>query len=173
MNTAKQMAVEGLRGNFSKAKSVLLTDYRGLTVAEMNEVRRTLRESSVELKVVKNTLAKIAIKGTGAEVISDQFVGPTAVAFTYEDAVAAAKALTKLAETHDELEIKAGLLGEKLLNLEDIKALSKLPSREVLLAKLLSVMNAVPTGLVNVLIGKQRELVQVLAAIREKKEQEL
>ena len=170
MRPEKQQAVEELKDAFSRAKSAILADYRGLTVAEMNEVRRRLREAAVEFKVVKNTLTTIAVRGTDAEGLKDYLKGPTAVAFSYEDPVAGAKVLSELMEDHSALELKGGVLGDKLLGLSDIEALSKLPSKEVLLAQLFSVMKGVPTGLVNVLSGNMRNLVQVLAAIKEKKE---
>lgn len=170
MRPEKQQAVEGIRESFSRAKSAVLADYRGLTVAEMNDVRRRLRDASVEFKVVKNTLTTIAVKGTDAEALTEHLKGPTAVAFSYKDPVSGAKALSELVKEHEALELKGGMLGSKLLGVDDITALSMLPSREVLLAQLFSVMNGASTGLVNVLSGNIRNLMQVLAAIREKKE---
>ena len=169
MRTEKEQEVDRLKDSFSRAKSAILADYRGLTVSEMNDVRSKLRGVSVELRVTKNTLAKIALSGTDAEVLSASLAGPTAVAFSYDDPVAGARALTELAKTYEDLEIKAGVLGSKLLALPDIEALAKLPSKEILLAQLLSVMNGPMSGLVNVLAGNQRKLVQVLAALRDKK----
>ncbi|MBE9504760.1 MAG: 50S ribosomal protein L10 [Proteobacteria bacterium] len=166
----KQAEVERLKDSFSRAKSTVLTDYCGLTVAEMNEIRGKLREASVELRVTKNTLAKIAIKGTDSESLTDILAGPIAIAFSYDDPVAGAKVLTELTKTHDDLEIKGGMLGDKVLSTSDIEELSKLPSKEILLSQLLSVMNGPMTGFVNVLVGNQRKLVQVLAAINEKKD---
>ena len=166
----KQVEIDRLKDSFSRAESALLADYRGLTVAEMNEVRGKLREASVELRVTKNTLAKIAIKGTDMEPLTDALAGPTAIAFSYDDPVAGAKALTELAKNLDKLEIKAGMLGDQSLAISDIEALSKLPSKDVLLAQLLSVLNGPMTGFVTVLAGNQRKLVQVLAAIQEKKD---
>lgn len=169
MRIEKEQEIDRLKDSFSRAKSAILADYRGLTVAEMNDVRSKLRGASVELRVTKNTLAKIALAGTDAEALSDSLAGPTAVAFSYDDPVAGAKALYELVETYDDLEIKAGVLGNKLLAMEEIKALSKLPSKEILLSQLLSVMNGPMSGFVNVLAGNQRKLVQVLASIRDKK----
>ncbi len=170
MRPEKQAEVERLKDSFSRAKSTVLADYCGLTVAEMNEIRGKLREASVELRVTKNTLAKIAIKGTDSEPLTDILAGPIAIAFSYDDPVAGAKVLTGLTKTHDDLEIKGGMLGDKVLSNSDIEALSKLPSKEILLSQLLSVMNGPMTGFVNVLVGNQRKLVQVLAAINEKKD---
>ncbi len=172
MRTDKQQTIKGLSDNFSKAKSAILADYRGLTVSEMNHVRNRLRDVSVEFRVVKNTLTRIAIKGTDADSLVDYLKGPTAIAFSDDDPVAGAKAMTELAEEYPALDIRAGILGAKLLDEAEIKALSKLPGKDVLLAQLLSVMNGVPTGLVTVLSGNARNLVQVLTAINEKKESE-
>lgn len=170
MRPEKEQEIERLKDSFSRAKSAILADYRGLTVVEMNEVRGKLRAESVELRVTKNTLARLAIKGTDSELLYDALVGPTAIAFSYEDPVSAARVLTGLAEDHDALELKGGILGGKLLTDADITALSKLPTKEVLLSQLLSVMNGPMSGFVNVLAGNQRKLVQVLAAIRDQKE---
>ena len=170
MRIEKTQEIERLKESFSKAKSAIVTDYRGLTVAEMNDVRNKLREASVELRVTKNTLARIAIKGTGSEVLSESLKGPSAIAFSFDDPVAGARALKKLAEAHEELELKAGLLGDKLLGIADIEALSKLPTKEILLGQLLSVLNGPMRGFVTVLSGNQRSLVQVLAAIAKSKE---
>jgi len=168
----KQQTIQGLNETFSRAKSAILADYKGLSVAEMNSVRDRLRDASVEFRVVKNTLTRIAVKDTEADCLTDYLKGPTAIAFSNDDPVAGAKAIMELAETHPDLEIRAGILGSKLLNEADIKALSKLPGKEILLAQLLRVMNGVATGFVTVLSGNARNLVQVLAAIKEKKENE-
>ncbi len=170
MREQKQQEIDRLKDSFSRAKSVILADYCGLSVAEINEVRGKLRESSVEMRVTKNTLAKRAIKDTDSELLSDSFAGPTAIAFSYDDPVAGAKALAELAKDHEALELKAGILGNKFLALADIEALSKLPAKEILLAQLLSVMNGPMSGFVNVLSGNQRNLVQVLSSIKDKKE---
>ena len=170
MREQKQQEIDKLKDNFSRAKSVILADYCGLSVSEINEVRGRLRESSVELRVTKNTLAKRAIKDTDSEVLADSLSGPTAIAFSYDDPVSGAKALTELAKDHEALELKAGILGSKLMAIADIEALAKLPTKEILLAQLLSVMNGPMSGFVNVLSGNQRNLVQVLSAIGDKKE---
>ena len=170
MRIEKTQEIERLKESFSKAKSAILADYRGLTVSEMNEVRGKLREASVELRVTKNTLARIAIKGTDSEVLADSLKGPMAIAFSFDDPVAGAKALKSLSDAHEDLELKAGLLGGKLLDVADIVALSKLPTKEILLGQLLSVLNGPMRGFVTVLSGNQRSLVQVLAAIGKEKE---
>jgi len=165
----KQQEVERLKDSFSKAKSAIVADYRGLTVSEMNDVRGRLREADVELRVTKNTLARIAIKGTESEPLIESLVGPTAIAFSYDDPVAGARILKKLSEQYAKLGLKGGILGDKFLAEADIVALSKLPTKDILLAQLLSVLNGPMTGFVNVLSGNTRKLVQVLAAIRDQK----
>lgn len=170
MREQKQQEIDSLKDSFEKAESVILADYCGLTVGQMQEVRTKLRSASVEFRVAKNTLSKRAIKDTDSESLSEVFTGPTAIAFSYADPVAGAKALSELVEKYEALELKGGLLGSKLLSIGDITALSKLPSKEVLLSQLLSVMNGPMTGFVRVLSGNQRSLVQVLSAIKDTKE---
>lgn len=170
MRDQKQQEIDSLKDRFAKSQSVILADYCGLTVNQMQDVRTKLRAASVEFKVAKNTLAKRAIKDTDSESLSDVFAGPTAIAFSYEDPVAGARVLSELVDDHDAFEIKGGILGDKLLSVADITALSKLPTKEVLLSQLLSVMNGPMTGFVTVLNGNQRSLVQVLSAIKDTKE---
>jgi len=166
----KQNVVEALNEKFSKAEAVVLTDYRGLDAAAMNELRVQLREASVEYQVVKNTLMLRASEGTDMALLKDHFVGPSAVAVSYEDPVAPAKALTKFGKDHPALELKAGVLGGRFIDVEGIKALSKLPSREELLSQLLSVFNGPARSFVSVLSGVPRAFVNVLNAVKEQKE---
>jgi large subunit ribosomal protein L10 len=162
--------VEDLKEKFLRSKVLIIADYKGLNVAAMSELRRKLKESNVECKVVKNTLLARASDQTGVEVIKSAFKGPTAIAISYNDPVAPAKILIDFAKDHKELEIKKGVISGKVLELSDIKALSDLPPREVLLGKLLAVMNAVPTSLVQVLSGIPRKMLYVLQAVKEQKE---
>jgi len=167
----KKKAVAELKDKFDKSKTVILTDYRGLDVAEMTELRRQLRETGVDYKVVKNTLARIAARDLGMEFLDEYLVGPTAIAFS-EDPVAPAKVLCKFADDHQDLELKAGIMDGKLIDIDSIKQLADLPSREVLLAQVLAGMKAPITGLVNVLNGPLRSLVYVLQAVKDKKEKQ-
>lgn len=167
----KKKVVEELKDRFDKSKTVILTDYRGLDVAEMTELRRQLREAGVDYKVVKNTLARIAARDLGMEFLNEYLVGPTAIAFS-EDPVAPAKVLCKFADDHQDLELKAGIMDGKLIDMETIKQLADLPSREVLLAQVLAGMKAPITGLVNVLNGPLRSLVYVLQAVKDKREKQ-
>lgn len=166
----KKAITEELHEKFSKAKVVILTDYKGLDVAAVTKLRRDLREVDVEYRVAKNSLLIRASKDTGVEPISDQFKGPNAIALSYDDPVSPAKVLTEFAKANGKLEIKVGVMDGKVLDITAIQALSALPSREVLLAQTLSVMNAVPTSFVRVLSAVPGQLLNVLQAIKEKKE---
>ncbi len=169
LNVKKQI-VEDLHDRLKKAAIVILTDYKGLNVESVTKLRQQLREAGVEFKVVKNTFLRRASENTGAAVISEYYTGPSAIAFSYKDPAAPAKVLTKFAETNDKLEIRVAALDGRILNYEDIKALSQLPSREVLLSQVLSAMQAVPTSFVNVISAVPRSLVNVVQAIKDKKE---
>jgi len=121
----KQNVVEALNEKFSKAAAVVLTDYRGLDTAAMNELRVQLREASVEYQVVKNTLMFRASEGTDMALLKDHFVGPSAVAVSYEDPVAPAQVLTKFGKDHPALELKAAVLGGKFV---DVRASRPFPN---------------------------------------------
>jgi large subunit ribosomal protein L10 len=166
----KKAIAEELHEKFSKAKVVIVTDYKGLDVAAVTKLRRDLRDVNVEYRVVKNSLLARASKETGVEPIIDQFKGPNAVALSYDDPVAPAKVLTEFVKTNEKLEIKAGVMDGKVLDIEAINALSALPSREALLAQTLSVMSMVPTSFVRTLSAIPGQLLNVLQAIKEKKE---
>jgi len=166
----KKALVEELHDSFQKAAVMILTDYKGLTVDQINGLRRKLKDAGVEMRVVKNTLLRRAVRDTDMEAVSDYFKGPTAVVIGYDDPVAPAKILSDFAKENDKLEIKAGVMGGGLLDRDRIIALAKLPSREELLAQLLSVLNGVPTSLVRALNGIPAKLVYALSAIKEQKE---
>lgn len=166
----KKQIVAQLKDRFAQAKLVVLTDYKGLNVAAMNDLRAKLREAGIDYQVVKNTLLRRAAQDTDAAALIDSFTGPSAIALSLDDPVAPAKVLTEFAKANEKLEIKAGVIDGKILDAASIKALASLPSREVLLAKLLSVMVAVPTGMVTVLNEIPAQFVRVLAAVRDQKE---
>jgi large subunit ribosomal protein L10 len=166
----KKRIAHDLQGRFEKASIVILTDYKGLDVASMNALRRKLREANTEYQVVKNSLLVRASEGNTVNLIKDQFKGPSAIALSYDDPVAPAKVLTDLVKENKKFTIKVGVLNGRVVDSEGIKALSALPTREVLLARVLSTMNAVPTALVTALSDVPRRLLNVLQAIREQKE---
>jgi large subunit ribosomal protein L10 len=165
----KELVVQELIEKFSNSKSAILTDYRGLNVAEVTELRAKLREAGVEYKVVKNTLAYLAAKETGYEGIKEYLAGPTAIAFSEEDPVAPAKVLSDFAKDHENLEIKSGILSGDILDVKGVKALADIPPREVLLAQIARGMKAPISGLVYSLKYPINGLVYALSAIKDKK----
>ena len=166
----KKQIAEDLRQKFSKSKVVIVTDYKGLDVTTINSLRKKLRDLDIEYKVVKNTLLVRASLETDVALIKDIFTGPNAVALSYEDPVAPAKALTEFAEQHSALEVKIGVMDGKVLDFEALKALAALPSREVLLGQLLSAFNGVPEKFVRTLSAIPLQLLNVLEAIKNQKE---
>jgi large subunit ribosomal protein L10 len=166
----KELIVDDLSNKIINTNGVVLTDYQGLTVAEISELRTKLRPLKCEYKVIKNTLSKLALKKAGIENFDEYFIGPTAVAIEKGDPVSAAKVLIDFSKEHNKLKLKAGLLGKKVLTIEDIKSLASLPSREVLIATLLGTMKAPITNFVGVLAAVPRSLVYVLEAVRKQKE---
>ena len=167
----KVVEVEELSGKFAKAKIAIVADYKGLTVPVLQELRHNLRRNEAEFRVAKNTLLIRAVEDTEFKGLQEHFVGTTAVAVSYGDPVSPAKILADFCKDHPELKIRSALLDGKLLSADDVTALSKLPSKEVLLGHMLSVMNALPTSLVLVLSGVPRTFLYALQAIKEKKEQ--
>ena len=147
----KKQLVEALHQKFIDSKIVILTDYKGLDVDTINELRRKLKESNIEYKVVKNTLLIRASEETDVALLKDHFHGPSAIAMSYDDPVSPAKVLADFAKVNDKLEIKIAVMAGKILDINAIKSLSALPSREVLLGQLLSTMNGVSTVLVRAL----------------------
>lgn len=166
---SKQEVVAELNGKMNAATATFVADYRGLTVDQVNDLRGKLREADVEYLVVKNTLLKLAIKDTGNACLEEFLSGPTAIAIAGDDPVAPAKVLSDFAKGHDKFELKGGSLDGKALDIAAIKALSDLPSREVLLAKMLGSINAPVSNFVGVLAAVPRSLVQVLVAVQDKK----
>ena len=167
---AKQQITENLHDRFARSAIIVVTNYLGLDVAAMNDLRRRLRAEAIEYQVVKNTLLVRAAADTEADLIKEYFKGPSAVAISYDDPVAPAKVLTQFAKENNKLEIKVGVLNGKVLDLNAVKELATLPSKEVMLAQFLAVLNAVPTSFVRVLAEVPRSLLNVLTAIKDQKE---
>lgn len=138
----KKAQVAEIAEKLRESKSTVLVDYRGLNVAQVTELRKKLREAGCEYKVYKNTLSRRATTEVGFEEINEFLVGPTAIAFNSEDAVASAKVLNDFAKENEALEIKAGIIEGNITPVEEVKALAELPSREGLLSMLLSVLQA-------------------------------
>jgi len=166
----KQQIAEDLRDRFSKSAIIVLTDYKGLDVAAMNDLRRKLRAEGIEYKVVKNSILVRASAGNDGDLIKDFFKGPSAVALSYDDPVAPAKVLAQFAKDNEKLEIKVGVLNGKVLDAIALKALALLPPREVMLGQLLAALNAIPTSFVRTIAEIPRSFVGLLAAIRDQKE---
>lgn len=139
---AKKVRVEEITEKFKTAATVVVVDYRGLTVGQVTELRKQLREAGVEFKVYKNTMTRRAIEVAGLEGLNESLTGPNAIAFSTEDVVAPAKIINDFAKKNDKLEIKAGVIEGAIASADDIKALAELPSREGLLSMLLSVLQA-------------------------------
>jgi large subunit ribosomal protein L10 len=167
----KGSIVQELIDKFAKAKIAIVTDYRGLTVTEFEELRIALRECDSDVRVAKNTLLRKAVEGTSYELMSEHFKGTSALTVSYDDPVAPAKVLIDFAKGHDKLQIRGAVLDGKSLTADDLTALSRLPSKEILLSQLLSVMQAVPTSFVRVLNAVPQKLVYALQAVQDQKEQ--
>jgi large subunit ribosomal protein L10 len=168
----KATIISELNDSFNRAKLVVVADYCGLKVSELQSLRRELRGCDSEIRIAKNTLLKRAIADTDNAVLDADFTGTTAVVMGYSDPVAPAKVLAKFGSDHEKFEIRCAALDGGKLSSAELEALSKLPSKEVLLGQFLSVLNGVPTGLVQVLSGVPRTFGYVLSAVKEKKEQE-
>ena len=152
----KEAVISDVTGLAAKAQTLVLAEYRGITVADMTRLRSTARSNGVSLSVLKNTLARRAVDGSGFEVVSDLMTGPLIYGFS-EDAVAAARVVADFAKTNDKLVIRGGAYGGKALDLNGVKQLASIPSKEVLLAQLLGLMQS-PIS----------RIARVLAAIAEK-----
>ncbi|GAB6061657.1 50S ribosomal protein L10 [Deferrisoma palaeochoriense] len=168
--TQKQEAVQELREMFEKAQGIVVSEFRGLTVAQANALRRGLEKEGAGHKVVKNTLARIAVQGTPYEPLVDEFVGPTAVSFTFGDPVALAKAVVDFAKANPQITIRSGGLPGRAITAAEVEALAKLPSREQLLGQFVGVLAGPIRGLLGVLSGVPRGFVQVLSQIQKQKE---
>lgn len=139
---AKKQVVEEIAEKLKESGSSILVDYRGLTVAEVTELRKQLRENNVEYKVYKNTLSRRAAEAANLEELKETLVGPTAIAFSKDDVVAPAKILHEFAKDHEALELKGGVIEGKVATLDEIKELSTLPDYNGLVSMLLSVLQA-------------------------------
>jgi large subunit ribosomal protein L10 len=165
----KEKTVKDIKDRFEKSKVTILTDYKGLTMAQMSGLRRKLRPLEAEYKVYKNTLILRAVKDKEYSGIDSLLAGSTAILFGYGDQVLPAKILAQFMKESEKLSIKGGVLDGKLIDTKTISMLSKLPSKEVLIAKVLGGMKAPITNLVFDLKGIINKFVYALAAVRDKK----
>lgn len=157
----KSQVVAEIVEKLQKSSSTIVVDYKGLTVEEVTELRKKMREAGVEYKVYKNTLVTLAAKELGIEGISEYLEGPVAIAFGYEDATAPARILNDFAKDHKKLELKAGIVEGELYDTQKVVQLASIPSKEVLIAKLLGSIKAPLSN-----------LAYLLSAIKDKKEAE-
>lgn len=166
----KSAEIDGLKERFAQSQLTIIALNKGLTVAAVTDLRRKLREKSGSLKVVKNRLAKIAIKGTLAEPLTEYFKSTATIVTSGKDLTGPAKVLAEFSKGNEKIEIKVGLLGGKVISEKDVKALADMPSKEELIAKMLGSFKAPATNLVSVLVQIPRQWVQVLSAVRDQKE---
>jgi large subunit ribosomal protein L10 len=166
----KATTIAELREQLGDARGAVLTDFRGLSVAEITELRTLLRKSAVEYRVVKNTLAKLAVKDTGLAGLASYLEGPTAIAVSRTDPVAASKAVTAWAKGRQAFSIKGGVVEGRIVGPAEVASLADLPSREVLLGRMAGAFHGPLVGLVRVLSASLRGLATALDQVRQRKE---
>jgi large subunit ribosomal protein L10 len=157
----KAEAVKNVNEMLTNAETAIVVDYRGLTVAEVTDLRKQLRDAGIKMMVIKNKILERAVEGTDYEDLKSTFVGPTAVAFSDEDAIAPAKILKKFADDHEALEIKGGFIEKKVQTLDKINEYATLPSREDLLSMLASALQ-----------DPMRKIARAVKAVADKKSEE-
>jgi len=166
VNRAEKSAViTDIQGRLQEASLAIITEYRGLTVAQINKLRRELKHVQVAYKIAKNTLAKRAVQATRFVKLADLMQGPTGLVITGKDPVTVAKVVVRFAEQHDKLRITGGVLDGQLLSAQEVKALASLPSRETLLAQLLGVLQAPAAQLLRTIQEPGARLVRLLGVL--------
>ena len=165
----KQEKIEAMKEKFAKAKVAVVTEYRGLTVEEITKLRRNLQKEDGDYMVTKNTLAKVASKGTDFEVLADSLKGPVAIAFGFKDEVAPAKVLTKFIKEVKKGEILGAALDGKLLDAKETQKLANLPTKEELYAKILGSINSPATGIVGAINAVMSGLVRAMDQVAKQK----
>jgi large subunit ribosomal protein L10 len=166
---SKQLA--DLTEKLSKSKAVVFTEYKGLTVSQIAHLRKNLKEAGAEYKVFKNTLVEIAAKGTAYEAAKDVLTGPTGLAFGYDDPVAAAKKVLEFAGKNDKFKVKSGVIDGKFYSTDEIREISKLPSKTVLLSILAGAFQAPAAKLARALNATVVQFAYALEAVRNQKTQ--
>jgi len=169
LRSQKEALLDEIKSLLVAHDDMFVSDYRGLTVAELKELRGSLRESGGSMHVLKNTLTRRAAAETGREALTELLNGPTAVTFCGDDPVAAAKALSDFARKHDSLVVRGGLLQGQIIDAAGVKALATMPPREILLGQVVGTMAAPISGLVTVLQGTLAGFVRALAQIADQK----
>ena len=165
----KQDKVSLIKEKIDKAQVAIITEYKGYSVEEITNLRRALQKEDGDYMVTKNTLAKLAVKDTPYEVLTETFKGPIAIAFGFGDQVAPAKVLSKFIKDAKKGEIVAAALDGKLLSAEEAKALATIPSKEEIYAKMLGCVNSPATGIVGSINAVMASLTRAVAAVRDQK----
>lgn len=165
----KEKQVNELKEKLAKVSSAVLTDFRGLTVKEITELRRRLKSANIEYKIIKNNLVSRAVRESDIEAISQYLQGPTAIVLGEGDPLVSVKLLMDFAKEYKKPEIKTGVIQGKIFNSQEIALMAKLPAREVLLAQVIAGIQVPLSGLVTVLSAPIRSLLYVLKAIEQKK----
>jgi len=168
---SKEVVVSEIKDKFERAQSVVLIDYRGLTVENANQLRNECRKANVDYKVYKNTLIKRAIEGMNIDDLDNDLNGPTALAISFDDPIAPAKTLSDYIKKAEVMNIKSGVVNGVYCDAEKINTLAKLPPKEQLIAKALGTINAPLVNLVGVLSATYRNLVYALDSIAKQKAQ--
>ena len=159
-----------IKGDIEGSSAMWVVDYRGLTVKEIQNLRRSIREAGAVMKVYKNTIMHLALEQEELPTLDDMLSGPSAFVFAGDDAAAAAKAVKDFAKGNENLEIKGGLMDEAALSASEVEAIASLPSREVLMAQIAGAISGVARGLATAINGVPRGLAQATAAVAEQKE---
>jgi len=165
----KEAAVKAIKEKLAGAKTAVFTEFRGLDVHDLAELRAKLRSEGVEYTVVKNTLTKRAAHELDIEALDEYLEGPTAIAFGYDDEVTPARLLAEYGKVHEELKMKCGMLGTQVLGSERVKALATIPGKDILIAKLLGSLQAPMAGLARVCNAPMVALVTALHQVAEQK----
>ena len=151
-----------------ESDAIIVTDYRGLTVPDIQELRGKIREAEGSYAVVKNTLARRALEDAGLPALDDMLTGPVGLGFCHQNVPGVAKAITRFAKDNDALEVKGGLMGDVIIDEAAVKKLADLPSIDVLRAQILGLINAPATQLTGVIAGSVRQVINVVNAYAEK-----
>lgn len=165
----KSEKIDAIKAKIEKAQVAIITEYKGLSVEEITKLRREIQNAGGDYMVTKNTLAKIAIKGTEYEALAEKLTGPIALAFGFEDPVSPAKAVAKFIKETKKGEILGAVLDGKLLTDKETKDLANLPSKSELYAKMLGSINSPASGIVGCVNGVMAQLTRAMAAVRDQK----
>ena len=165
----KSDKIAQIKEKVEKAQVAIVTEYQGMSVEEITKLRRSLQAEEGDYMVTKNTLAKLAIKGTNYELLADALTGPIAIAFGYGDQVAPAKALSKFIKESKKGEIKGAVLDGKWLSADEAKALANIPSKQEIYAKMLGCINSPASGIANSINAVMSSLTRAVAAVRDQK----